>query len=230
MNPDLKPQSSDNFEFGIKGNLVNAESEFMRKLFFEITFFRYLIKDEIVPFVISQKTYFRNAARTNRTGIEAGIKSEPFEGIELTTNYVYADFTYDDYPASVVGPSGVTLEQYAGNFVPSVPRHILNLILNYEFDISENISGLLLWDCDYITKMYVDDRNSESSPPYFYGNVMAGINVSVGQINVVAYAGSNNIFDKRYAGFISVNDFYGRFYEMGEPATIYSGLNISYRL
>ena len=75
LNPDLNAQQSDNFEFGLKGDIINPESEVMRKLFFEVTFFNYIIKDEIVPFIINQKTYFRNAARTNRTGVESASRS-----------------------------------------------------------------------------------------------------------------------------------------------------------
>ncbi len=230
INPDLNAQKSYNFEFGIKGNLVNRESEFMRKLFFEATFFNYKIKDEIVPFIINQTVYYRNAAKTNRMGVEIGVKSEPFEEIELTVNYTYTHFKYDSYPATVYTPSGSIHEDYSGNMVPSVPTHIVNFILNYEYEISDEISGLLQWDCDLISKMYVNDQNTASAPGYFYGNVMAGINFSFDQYSIIAYLGSNNIFDKRYIGFINTNDFYGKYYETGEPRNFFAGFNFSYHL
>jgi iron complex outermembrane receptor protein len=229
LNPDLKPQNSQNFELGIKGNILNKKSEFMRKVKFEATFFDYVVINEIVPFTINQNTFFRNATRTNRLGIEFGLMCEPIEGIELVTNYTLTNFKYQDYSATIQGPSGNTVENYNGNFVPSIPRHILNLILNYEFELSRNVNGLLQWDCDYLTEMYVNDNNSESTPSYFYGNVMAGINFNVGKLNTVIYAGVNNIFDKRYVGYVNINDFYGRYYETGEPRSIYSGLNVSYK-
>lgn len=230
LNPDLDAQKSRNFELGIKGNLVNPESEFMKKLFFEATFFNYIINDEIVPFVINFNSYYRNAAKTNRTGVEVGIKSEPIEGIELTTNYTFTHFRYDDYKATIPLPSGDTTVTYKGNTVPSVPKHILNLILNYEFEISDNVSGLLQWDCDYITEMFTDDGNTERLPSFFYGNAMAGINLSLGDIGMVAYIGMNNIFDKRYVGFVNINDLDGLTRETGEPRTLYSGLRITYKL
>jgi iron complex outermembrane recepter protein len=229
LNPDLKPQNSQNFELGIKGNILNRNSEFMRKIKFEATFFDYVVRNEIVPFTINQNTFFRNAIRTNRLGVEFGFMCEPFEGIELVTNYTLTNFKYQDYSAVIQGPSGNTTENYNGNFVPSIPRHILNLIFNYEFEISDKVNGLLQWDCDYLTSMYVNDNNSESTPSYFYGNVMGGINFTVGKFNTVFYAGINNIFDKRYVGYVNINDFYGRYYETGEPRSIYSGLNISYK-
>jgi len=229
LNPDLKPQKSQNFEFGIKGNMTNKKSEFMRKLRFEATFFDYVVRDEIVPFTINQNTFFRNAIRTNRIGLEFGFMCEPFEGIELVTNYTLTDFKYKDYRAVIQGPSGNYLEEYSENSVPSIPKHILNFILNFELELSEDINGLLQWDCDYLSKMYTNDANTASSPGYFYGNVMGGINFTIGNVNTILYLGVNNIFDRRYVGYININEFYGRYYETGEPRSFYSGLNVAYR-
>jgi|WetSurMetagenome_2_1015567.scaffolds.fasta_scaffold25616_2 iron complex outermembrane recepter protein len=229
LNPDLKPQKSQNFEFGIKGNILNPKSEFMRKVMFEATFFDYVIRDEIVPFTINQNTYFRNAIRTNRLGLELGFMCEPFEGVEWTTNYTLTNFKYNDYRALIQGPSGSYLEEYSGNFVPSIPQHILNFILNLEFEISDDLNGLFQWDCDYLSKMYANDLNTAVAPAYFYGNVMGGVNFSIGKVNTILYLGVNNIFDKRYVGYININDFYNRYYETGEPRSFYSGLNISYK-
>ena len=230
INPDLNVQQSGNFELGIKGNIINPEEMFMRKLFFELTFFDYVIRDEIVPFIISQNIYFRNAAKTNRLGIEVGVKSEPYEGVELTINYTITNFKYINYPTQLFTPSGIEYADFSGNYVPSVPRNILNLILNYQFEISDNASALILWDCDYISSMYVNDQNSEKASPYFYGNAMVGINYSFNKFNAVLYIGAANIFDKRYSGFININDYNKQYYETGEPRNFYSGLNISFKL
>ena len=228
LNPDLDPQQSNNFELGLKGDIVNPGSEFLRKLFFEATFFNYLIRREIVPFIIDQETYFRTAARTNRTGVEIGVKSKPFEGVEFTTNYTFTNFRYTQYTATVYDPSGPpTTERFTNNIVPSVPKHIVNLILNYEFEVTKNISTLLQWDCDFMSSMQVNDGNTESTPAYFYANPMVGMTLTVSPFNAVAYFGVNNIFDRRYAGFININDYKGTYYECGEPMNIYGGLNLS---
>jgi iron complex outermembrane receptor protein len=231
LNPDLNPQKSNNFEFGIKGNLINKKrTEWFRKIFFDATFFNYVIRDEIVPFIVGGISYYRNAARTNRMGVEFGFKSEPFEGVELTTNYIYTNFKYKQYDALISDLNGtITHQDYSNNVMPSYPGHILNFILSYEYELSEKINGLLQFDCDYVTKMYADDKNSVTTSPYFTSNPMAGINILLGKFNFLAFVGANNIFDKRYVGFIDINDYYGRFFETGEPRNVYGGLNISYK-
>lgn len=229
LNPDLNPQRSNNFELGIKGNILNFNSDFMRKLFFEVTYFDYLIKDEIVPYQISGITYFRNASETRRRGIETGVKSEPYEGVELVVNYTITNFKYKNYNYKATTPSGEINENYQGNYVPSVPTNIFNFILNYEFELVENISCLALWDCDYISKMYVNDNNDQVSPGYFFGNIMVGLNFKFETFGLITFMGVNNIFDKRYIGFININDYNKMSFETGEPRTITLGLNMTFR-
>jgi hypothetical protein len=43
---------------------------------------------------------------------------------------------------------------------------------------------------------------------------------------VIAYIAGNNIFDKRYVGFININDQSQRYYETGEPRMISAGLRL----
>lgn len=230
LNPDIIPQRSNNFELGIKGNLVNQESSFMKKVFFEVTYFNYLIRDEIVPFTINLKTFFKNASRTRRTGIEIGFMSKPFEETELTINYTFTNFYYENYLTDIYTPSASFKQDYTNKKVPSIPNHILNFILVKELELSDVLTGLIIWDCDYISDMYVNDLNSEKNLGYFYANLMAGLTLDNNYFTLTFFLGANNIFDKRYASFISINDFYGRYYETGEPRTFYSGLNFNYKL
>ena len=40
----------------------------------------------------------------------------------------------------------------------------------------------------------------------------------------------NNIFDKRYSSFININDYYGKYYETGEPRSFYAGMNFNFKM
>ncbi len=234
LNPDLNPQKSKNFELGIKGNFSDKKIE-LEKAFFEATFFNTIIDDEIVPFVINDKTYFRNAASTRRTGIETGIKLEMFEGLEMQANYTFADFQYDSYDAVTYTSGGDTLsENYSGNVVPSVPQDLVNFILNYEFKINRNITGFILADMDYVGRMFVDDKNSESVSDYYYANFLIGGNAVYKNFNFLLSGGMNNIFDRKYVGFININanpelpQEARRYFEPGEPRSFYIGFNVGY--
>ncbi|MEP7145570.1 MAG: TonB-dependent receptor [bacterium] len=235
LNPDLNPQKSRNFELGIKGNIF-TKSDLLEKTFFEITFYNTRIEDEIVPFVINDQTYFRNAANTTRTGVECGLKFEMFEGFELVTNYSYSGFKYNDYIAINYTAGGDTISSdYSGNNVPAIPKSIFNVIFNYQFKISKNFKGIALWDMDYVTRLFVDDANNESTPAYFYGNIMAGITYDINRFNFLFTSGLNNIFDRRYVGFVNINanpelpESQRRYFEPGEPRSFYAGFNLGYR-
>lgn len=235
LNPDLEPEKSKNFELGIKGNIF-GKTDALEKVFFEITFYNTVVENEIVPFVINDATYFRNAAKTNRRGIEMGLKVEMLEGLELMTNYTYSDFNYDDYNAINFSSGGDTLTaNYSGNVVPGFPTDIVNFIANYKFRVSKDFTGLLQWDMDYISGMFVDDANSDKTSDYFYGNCMVGMNYSTGNFNFLLTGGVKNIFDRKYVGYVSINanpelpQDQRRYYEPGEPRNFYVGLNLGYR-
>jgi iron complex outermembrane recepter protein len=235
LNPDLNPQTSKSFELGIKGN-VFSESDILEKSYFEVTFYDTRIEDDIVPFVINDKTYFRNAGNTTRTGVESGVKFEMFEGFELVANYSYADFHYSDYIAVNYNGVGDTISaDYSGKVVPAIPKSIFNFILNYEFKITNTYTGILLWDMDYVSSMFADDANTVVIPGYFYGNVLAGVTCNFKNFNILFTAGLNNIFDEKYVGFVNVNANpelpanQRRYYEPGEPRNFYFGLNLGYK-
>ncbi|MEZ4820867.1 MAG: TonB-dependent receptor [Ignavibacteria bacterium] len=234
LNPDLNPQISKNIEVGIKGN-VFTESDLLEKLYFEVTFYNTKIEDEIVPFVINDFTYFRNAAYTNRTGVESGIKLEMFEGMEIAANYSYADFNYLNYNAINYNSSGDTVtNNYNGKVVPAIPDNLLNFVINYQFKITKDYTGILLWDMDYVSSMFADDANDVVIPSYFYGNIMAGITCNYKNFNFLLTGGLNNIFDEKYVGFVNINANpelpanQRRYYEPGEPRNTYFGLNVGY--
>ncbi len=148
----------------------------------------------------------------------------------MVVNYTYTNFKYDSYITVNHTPTGDVTADYSGNYEASVPKQIINFIFNYEFELSEDISGLLQWDCDYIDKVYVDDANTETASAYFYGNIMTGFTYQSELFSTVFYAGVYNIFDNKYVGFVNINDFFGRYYETGEPRSYYMGLNVNFNL
>lgn len=231
LNPDLKPQRSKNFELGVKGNLVYPEEEYFANTHFDITFFNSVIDDEIVPFEVAGDVYYRNAARTNRKGLEVGVNTEVVKGLRWRTAYTFSGFTYDAYIARTIDDTGAVSDRsYAGNIVPSVPKHNLSFSLSYEHRFGENVIGFVKCVYNNVSGMYTDDSNSEKSKGYQLVNTTVGFDIVFDRLNILFSGGLNNIFDLKYVAFININSAQKEFYEAGEPRHFFASINLGYTL
>lgn len=236
LNPDINPQTSRNFEIGIKGNLIDKKRSFIKKALFEMTLFNTQVNDEIVPFVITDRVYYRNAAKTNRWGFESGIKIEPIERMDVIVNYTFTNFKYDTYISRVYNATGDPTDvDYSGNRVPAVPQHLVNFIVEGEPELAKHLELLLIFDCDYVSHMFTDDQNSASVGAYFYANLLLGLQYAYKDFSAVFSAGAKNIFDRKYIGYININANpelpvdQRRYYDPGEPRNYYTNITLNYR-
>jgi len=229
LNPDLNAQKSKNFEVGIKGNIRNPEQQFFGNINFETTFFNIMIEDEIIPYEISGEVYYRNAAKTNRTGVEVGGSFDVIGGLNLQASYTYSNFSYDEYIALIYNDDGTTQEDdFSGNSAPSVPEHNAFFALAYNHPFTQQITGFIRGSMRYVSGMYVDDANSDKTADYTILNAGLGFDMTFGKFNLLIHGGVNNIADKVYVGFININSTRGEFYEAGEPQNFYGGINFGY--
>jgi len=235
LNPDLKPQTSTNFELGVKGTYSADDNDYFRRVFFEATFFNSKIEDEIVPFEVFGDVFYRNAAKTNRTGLEFGADAEFIYGLRLKAAYTFSNFTYDDYVARTIvqDTSGNIIlkdNKFAGNVVPSVPKHNLSISLSYTRVLDDHTTGFIKTHFMSISGMYVDDQNSEKTEGYQLLNANIGLDVVFDHFNVLVSAGVNNIANKTYVGFVNINSTAQQFYEAGEPRNYFGGINLGFTL
>lgn len=229
INPDLKAQKSLNFEIGIKGNLKNPNQQFLNNILFETTFFNSVIEDEIIPFEVFGDVFFRNAAETTRRGLEIGADVDILPWLNFQTAYTFSDFSYDTYEALTIDENlDTTTQNFSGNEVPSVPKHNVYFALSLNQEFSTGITGFVRGSFRYVTGMYVNDANSDKTDDYSLLNAGIGLDMVFGNFNLLISGGVNNIFDKVFVGFISINSSTGRFYEAGEPRNFYAGINLGY--
>ncbi len=229
LNPDLKPQTSKNFEIGFKGNILNDKRKYFTNIFIELTGYNLLIEDEIVPFVVDNTVYYRNAAKTNRKGIEFGLKTEIVKGLTFKSAYTFNDFKYDTYNALTIDQNGnQTSKMYDGNIVPSVPKHNISVDLMYDYNFNSYVRAFVKGNYSYIDKMYVNDANTENAESYILLNSLIGIDLSYKGFSLLANIGINNITDKQYVAFININDANGRYYESGPKRNFFGTLNLGY--
>jgi len=229
LNPDLNAQESKNFELGIKGHIVNQYASLFGNIIFETTVFNIEIEDEIVPFEVFGEVYYRNAAVTNRRGLEVGADVEVFTGVQFQVSYTYSDFNYDTYEALSIDENlNTTTKNYDGNVVPTVPEHNIFTALSYAHSFTDDITGFIRGSYRYISGMYIDDANTDKTDGYGLLNAGIGADMIFGKFNLLLSAGVNNIADEVYVGFINVNSSDGRYYEAGEPINYYAGINLGY--
>jgi iron complex outermembrane receptor protein len=232
-NQELEAQESKNFELGIKGNLVDMEKRFFRSTLFEVTFFNINIDNEIVPYEVLGDVFFRNAAKTHRLGVEAGIKTEIYKGLDFTLAYTFSDFSYDEYVARTIeidttGNIIESEEDFSGNIVPSVPGNNLYLALSYAYPLHRKVNGFLKFSYSGVSGLWVDDANTDQTDAYNLLNSVLGLDMRFGNFNLLLSGGVNNMLDVVYVGFTNTNSADRRFYEAGEPRNWFATLNIGY--
>ena len=232
-NKELKAQKSKNFEIGIKGNIISYDAQYFRNVLFEATLFNIIIDNEIVPFEVLGDVFFRNAAATNRLGLELGTQLEVIEGLQFILSYTYSNFTYSSYSAKTIaidstGTFVESEEDFSDNIVPSVPEHNIYISLAYSYPFTLNINGFI--KCSYmgVSGLWVDDANSDKTDAYNLLNSVLGFDMKFGSFNLLLSAGVNNIFDLVYVGFTNTNSADKRFYEPGAPRNYFASLNLGY--
>lgn len=232
LNPDLQPQKSTNFEIGIKGSSNGINNKYFTNTFAEITFFHSLIQDEIIPFVYDNAFFYRNAGKTKRVGIEAGFNTEIIKGLTLKAAYTYSDFKYIDYKALIINPSPFqeVIEDYSNNIVPSVPKNLFSTELGYSHSFEKYYTVFIKANARYVGSLFVNDKNVDTlkTEEYLLLGGQIGFAVNYQGMNITAYAGVDNLGDKKYVSFVNINDMGGRFYEAGPKRNFFGGIKIGY--
>lgn len=233
LNPDLKPQQCQSFEVGIKGNVLLPHTDIFNILQFDATFFNTIIKDEIVPFEVFGDVFYRNSAKTRRTGLELGTTVHVIKGLKLKGAYTLSNFSYDTYVArsediDTTGATVISDQSFSGNAVPSVPKHNLGLSISYEHSFAENFTGFIKTAYTSISGMYANDSNSEKTKGYQLVNLTTGVDYVEGQFNILFSWGVNNISNQTYAAFVNINSTTKEFYEAGEPRNYFASINLGF--
>lgn len=233
FNQDINPQESQNFELGTKGNLFRWDKRFFRRLMYEATMFNIRISNEIIPYEVLGDVYYRNAARTNRMGVELGAQLELYEGLNLGLTYTWSHFKYLSYEAATIeaDSTGALIESekdFSGNIVPSVPQNNVYISLSWSRLLNKHISIFAKASYQGISGLWVDDENTDKTGPYNLLNGILGADMKFGKFNILVSGGVNNIFNEVYVGFTNTNSANKRFYEAGAPRDYFVSLNLGY--
>ncbi len=174
LNLDLKPQTGNNFEVGIRENsskyLGVKASYFLMDLRHELYF---------NPVTLANSIY----DRTIRHGLELETHAYLFHGFDASVNYTYEK-------AFFVGSS------FAGNEVPMVPRHKITGSIDYTFMDCVNI----IYSASYVSPMRFtsDQRNVV---PRLKSYMTHDVKLSYNKYGLSIYGAIYNIFNEKYDAY-----------------------------
>jgi iron complex outermembrane receptor protein len=209
FNAALAPQRAVNYELGLGGQ--------QGRLRYQLAAFYIALQDELVPFELEGfpgRSFFRNAGRSRRQGLEAELHYQIASGLSAQLSYTYSDFVYQEYQLPAADLQGKRL--------PGIPAHFGFLRLRYL-----HRSGLLAaLQGRYAGRLYVNDANTEQDDAYFALAVRMSYSTSLGRLGLHPFLGINNLLDMRYSDSIRLNAFGGRYFEPAPRRHFYVGLRL----
>lgn len=208
LNFALQPSTNVSVEIGAKQNLAGG--------LLTAALFQTRTDDEIVTATSSGgRATFRNAGRTQRRGMELGWTGTVRDHWQGQLAYSFLDATYRDS----LGPAVP-----AGNRIPGTARHAFYGSAGWV--PPRGFRAMV--EARYLSAIYVDDANSDKASGYLVTAISAGYVLPLGRWNLTAFARIDNLFDRRYAGSVIVNEANGRYFEPAAGRNGSAGVVLSY--
>jgi iron complex outermembrane receptor protein len=220
LNLALQPAKSDNYEVGAKLRL-STSSQLTAALFETDT------TNEIVTQTnVGGRSTYQNASATRRRGTEIGWTMSSGSDWHTQVAYTWLDAIYQDgfLTCTATPCAAPNVPIAAGNKIPGIPEQTLYGSFSW--------THFQHWRADaearYLTKVFVNDLNSDSAASYSIASVSGSYVTKLGSWQVTAYVRADNMFDKAYAGSVIVNEGNSRFFEPAPGRTYAAGLTGAY--
>ncbi|HUQ20815.1 MAG TPA: TonB-dependent receptor [Gemmatimonadaceae bacterium] len=212
INQNLDPQTSVTYEVGFKG-------EVGRIFDYDLATFITKVRDELVPFEIPSsngRRYFRNAGRTTRRGIEAGVSGGKGP-LLVNAAYSYSNFRFDRYATGAL--------VFDGNRIPGIPVQRAQASARFSAR-----SFFAVAETEIASSAFVDDANKLRAPGYEVMHLRVGTERLRAFPALSLVAGLQNLFNRTYSPSLSVNAAGGKYFEPAPKRTLYiaAGLKTGY--
>lgn len=169
----LAPETSDNFEVGLKTSLLDRRVGFNIALFYDKVSNYQANQPDLVAGAIV--TRLINAGDVSTRGIEVDAVARLVNGITLNADYAYVDAHIDSFKCPVGAAVSCDVD---GKPLPYAPKHKLALRMAYDTDLSSRMRLNLGANYTYQSKQ----QNSISQTPFTiapgYGLLGASATVS----------------------------------------------------
>lgn len=216
LNFALQPSVNTSIEIGAKARLGGG--------LLTAALFQTRTENEIVAAEnLGGRTTYRNAGRTRRNGFELSWTGKFARHWRTDLAYTWLDARYrDSFYAGEQTPANLIP---AGNRIPGIARQSLFAALTWAPPQGwrAGIEGR------YLSKIYVNDENSEAAPGYFTAAIHAGYLWHWQGLTLDAFVRLDNVLDRRYAGSAIINNAWGGSYEPAPGRNWSTGVNVSYQ-
>lgn len=212
FNPDIEPQQALNREVGVRGS-------FGQGLSYDMALFSIRVDDEILPYEIDNRTFYENAGRTERNGIELGLGWDISYAWRITSALTLADYRLRDFTDEQGNDAD-------GNRLPGLPRE--QWVTEVEWRGGGQRFAALEWQ--YVGDLYAENSNQTNVSDYWLLGIRAGDSVRIGRQSLNVYGGVRNLLDEDYFSNIRINANADRpveergYFEPAPGRTFYAGL------
>ncbi len=206
FNNALLPQRAQSFEIGTKWG---------GRTRFDIALFHIQTTNDVVPYQIAGqagKTFFRNAGKTTRDGIEIGVSQIITSSFVIYYTQTFSQFRYKSYTVNDVS--------FADKTLPGIPGFYGQLELRYQparrwFAVVQG---------RYVGKVWANDANSAQADAYALVNVRVGYVWQIKTHQIEPFIGGNNLTGTRYMANVQINAQGDRYFEPGPPQYFFGGV------
>ena len=212
FNPDIDPQQAWNVEIGTRGL-------FDMGLEYDVALFSVNVDDELNPFESpGGRTFYRNAGRTSRDGLEAAVRYPFLDAWEARSSLTLARYRFDRYTTD----GG---DDLSGNDLPGLPETLWHGYLSWQ-----GLGGRFAEaGAHYVGDFYADDANTEEVSSHWRFDLKGGDSWRVGRDTTIElYGGIRNLFDEDYYENVRINASFDRYYEPAPGRTFYAGMKVGF--
>jgi iron complex outermembrane receptor protein len=193
--PPLKQVVSTTYEAGLRGTL-----DLGGQLQWNAGVYRTSNRDDIINVAsdISGFGYFKNAARTRRQGVEAGVKYKK-DRLNLYANYTFVDATFQSQlilssPSNPFADANGDIYVFPGDHIPAIPQHRFKA--GFEYNITD--PWLIGADLNVVGQQYlVGDQSNQNPqvPAYWVVNLHTSYKLNT---HIEAFGLVQNLFNQHY--------------------------------
>jgi iron complex outermembrane receptor protein len=215
LNFGLQPAISRSTEIGVKAYVFDTQR-------INLAVFNTRTTNEIIiDASTGGRTTYKNAGRTRRQGVEAEWEGALGGGFTGYAAYTYLSATFAADTTTGTPPQIV----HAGSRLPAVPANSAYAELAWARADWMGFSTAL--EFQFADKLYVNERNTDSSASYSVVNARAGFEQKSGMWTVREFVRVNNLADRDYVGSVIVGDTNGRFFEPAAGRNYLVGVSVN---